>query len=168
MSQVRRLYVEKKPGFDGEAQALCRDLRHQLGLKGLTGVRILVRYDVAGMEEDDYAKACVSIFSEPMVDQIFHEELPEGMGQAFAREYLPGQYDQRADSAAQCVQLLTQGARPQVRVATVYGLTGELTGDQLEAVKGYLINPVDSCQGPMEKFDTLDMVLDTPEDVKVM
>ena len=76
MSQVRRLYVEKKPGFDGEAQALCRDLRHQLGLKGLTGVRILVRYDVAGMEDDDYAKACVSIFSEPMVDQIFHEELP--------------------------------------------------------------------------------------------
>ena len=168
MSQVRRLYVEKKPGFDGEAQALCRDLRHQLSLKGLTGVRILVRYDVAGMEDDDYAKACVSIFSEPMVDQIFHEELPEGMGQSFAREYLPGQYDQRADSAAQCVQLLTQGARPQVRVATVYGLIGELTGEQLEAVKGYLINPVDSCQGPMNKFNTLDMVLDTPEDVKVM
>lgn len=76
------------------------------------------------------------------------------------REYLPGQYDQRADSAAQCVQLLTQGARLQVRVATVYGLIGELTGEQLEAVKGYLINPVDSCQGPMDKFDTLDMVLD--------
>jgi len=168
MSQVRRLYVEKKPGFDGEAKALCKDLRHQLSLKGLTDVRVLVRYDVAGMDDADYEKACVSIFSEPMVDRIFREELPEGMGQAFAREYLPGQYDQRADSAAQCVQLLTQGARPQVRVATVYGLIGELDGEQLEAVKNYLINPVDSCQGPMEKFTTLDMVLDTPPDVKVL
>ena len=147
MNQVRRLYVEKKAGFDGEAKALGNDLRQQLNIPELIDVRVLVRYDVAGLDDEAYEAACASIFSEPMVDRTFGEDLPQGMGEAFAREYLPGQYDQRADSAAQCVQLLTQAERPQVRVATVFGLIGTLNKAQVEAVKEYLINPVDSCKG---------------------
>ncbi|MGI6004972.1 MAG: phosphoribosylformylglycinamidine synthase, partial [Christensenellales bacterium] len=165
---LRRVFVEKKSGFDGEAQSIRHDLRSQLQLPHLENVRVLVRYDVAGLDEATWEKACRTIFSEPMVDNIYQEEMPQGMGHAFARMYLPGQYDQRADSAAQCVQMLTQGEQPNVRVATVFGLIGDLSKADIAAVQNYLVNPVDSMIGPLEKPDTLQMDLPAPPDVPVM
>ena len=164
---VRRIYVEKKPGFDVEAGQLYDDLKEQLRLEALQGVRVLCRYDVSGIEEADWAAARDSIFSEPAVDQVFEESF-EADGAVVAWEYLPGQYDQRADSAAQCVQLLTQGVRPEVRTAMVYVLQGALSPQQVESVKDYLINPVESREAALDKPETLDMAMDTPPDVAIL
>ncbi|MDD2421321.1 MAG: hypothetical protein PHU78_04195, partial [Heliobacteriaceae bacterium] len=110
---VKRIFVEKKKGFDIEAQGLFQDLKENLGLKGLTGVRVINRYDVAGISAAEYLQARTTIFSLPPVDHVYDEEMPlAGGGQVFAMEYLPGQYDQRADSTAQCLQILTRQERP--------------------------------------------------------
>ncbi|MBR0458239.1 MAG: phosphoribosylformylglycinamidine synthase [Victivallales bacterium] len=166
---VRRVFVEKREGFDVEARQLLGDLKENVRLTGLTGVRILKRYDISGLDDQEYAGARDSILSEPNCDQLFEEtfDVPAGC-RAFAVEYLPGQYDQRADSAAQCVQLLTQKERPLVRSATMYVLQGTLSDEELARAKAYLINPVESREASLAKPDTLVMTADVPPDVPVL
>lgn len=168
VENVRRIFVEKRPGFDVEAQGLCADLNETLGIKGLTGARVFKRYDVSGLSDAEYERAVSAVFSEPNCDEVYFESLPEVRGQVFAVEYLPGQYDQRADSAAQCIQLFTQGERPQVKTATVYVLEGDLDGETVARIKHYIINPVESREASLEKPETLKMSVNVPEDVKTV
>ncbi|MFZ5974189.1 MAG: AIR synthase-related protein, partial [Bacillota bacterium] len=168
MGFVRRLYVEKRPGFDVKADGLKRDLCENLGAD-IKKLRLLYRYDVSGMSDEEFAMARASVFSEPAVDTMYDEEFTYAPdARVFAVEYLPGQYDQHADSAAQCVQLLTQKERPAVRVATVYVLEGGISDAQFKRIKEYVINPVDSKEAASEKPDSLDTVYDVPEDVAVL
>ena len=139
---VYRIYVEKKPGFDGEAKDLCRELKELLGITRLQNLRLVNRYDVEGIDEALFEKAVPTVFSEPPVD-VTYNALPAAP-HVFAVEYLPGQFDQRADSASQCIQLLSQGERPDVRSACVYLLDGDLTEEDLAAIKKYVINPVEA------------------------
>ncbi len=167
MSNVIRLFVEKRKGFDVEASQMLWDLRHNLGLKCIEGLRLINRYDVAGLSREDFEKAKGTIFSEPNQDVTFEEQLPAGKEDlVFAMEYLPGQYDQRADSAAQCVSLLTQGERPQVLTARVVVLKGKLTEQDFHKVQNYLVNPVESRIASLAKPKTLDIPVQTPENVK--
>ena len=163
---VTRVFVEKKQGFDIEAQQMLSDLKGNLGIQGLEEVRILNRYDVSGLSQEQFAAAARTILSEPNMDAVYGEDfrLPEEY-QVFAMEYLPGQYDQRADSAAQCVQLLTQGERPAVATAKVIGLLGSVSAEEFDKVKQYLINPVESREASMEKPESLEMKADVPADV---
>ena len=134
----------------------------------MTGARVFKRYDVSGLSDAEYERAVSAVFSEPNCDEVYFESLPEVQGQVFAVEYLPGQYDQRADSAAQCIQLFTQGERPQVKTATVYVLEGDLDGETVARVKHYIINPVESREASLEKPETLKMSVNVPEDVKTV
>ena len=163
---VTRVFVEKKEGFNIEAQQLLADLKGNLGVQGLEEVRILNRYDVSGLSPEQFEAAARTILSEPNMDAVYGEDfsLP-GEYRVFATEYLPGQYDQRADSAAQCVQLLTQGERPAVATAKVIGLKGQVTEEDFEKVKHYLINPVESREASQEKPATLEMQVQVPPDV---
>ena len=167
---VFRCFVEKKPGFDGAAQALCRELTEQLGVRGLERVRVLNRYDVEGVDAAVYAAARTAVFSEPQVDAIWDEAMPpvEGPHALTAVEALPGQYDQRADSAAQCIQLMTGGDRPAVAAAAVYVLLGQVPDADLEKVKKYLINPVESREASLDKPATLTQIYPVPGDVPVL
>ena len=169
MGKVYRCFVEKKPGYDVEAGHLLAELKGTLGLKGLTGVRVLRRYDVEGVDQGTYEAARTTVLSEPQVDAITDEvfELPQGY-QALAVEALPGQYDQRADSCAQCIQMLTGGERPTVRSATLYLLAGELSKADLDKARGYLINPVESREADLNKPDTLMQQYPEPADVPVL
>ncbi len=165
---VSRVYVEKKPGFDGEARALAAELRDIVGIAGLTGVRLVNRYDVEGASDELFASCVPTVFSEPQSD-IATFELPEANGAAvFAVEFLPGQFDQRADSASECIQLISQGERPAVRSAVVYYLEGELSADDIDAVKRYVINPVEAREASLDERDTLAMAFDRPADVEVI
>ncbi len=166
MSEVIRVYVEKRPGFDSEAQHLRADLVENLGLSQVENVKIVNRYDLSGISGNDYAAARDTILSEPNVDLVYEENypLPETY-QAFAMEYLPGQYDQRADSAAQCVQLLTQGERPRVATAKLVAVKGHLSPEEMKKIEAYLINPVESRLASMNKPETLDSEAKAPEDV---
>ncbi|MCY1714396.1 phosphoribosylformylglycinamidine synthase [Caproiciproducens galactitolivorans] len=166
MSGVIRVFVEKKPGFDVEAQHIQSDLIENLGLAAVEEIRLINRYDVSGLTKEQFAQARDTIFSEPNVDDVYDEVYPLPKGYtAFAMEYLPGQYDQRADSAAQCVQLLTQGERPQVATARVIAVKGDLTEEELNKIKSYMVNPVESRLASLEKPETLDTAADTPPDV---
>ena len=167
---VFRCFVEKKPGFDGAARALCRELTEQLGVRGLERVRVLNRYDVEGVDAAVYAAARTAVFSEPQVDAIWDETMPpvEGPHALTAVEALPGQYDQRADSAAQCIQLMTGGDRPAVAAAAVYVLLGQVPDADLEKVKKYLINPVESREASLDKPATLTQIYPVPGDVPVL
>ena len=152
---VSRVYVEKKPEFDLEAKALERELRDLLGIAGLTGLRLINRYDVEGIDDELFARCVPTVFSEPQSD-VATPEMPEtGDARVFAVEYLPGQFDQRADSASECVQLISQGERPLVRSAKVYVLEGELTDGDVETVKHYVINPVEAREASLELPATL-------------
>ena len=166
MSDVIRVFVEKKPGFDVEARHIRADLVENLGLASVTDVKLLNRYDISGMSAEEFAQARDTIFSEPNVDRVYEEtyEAPEGY-RVFAMEYLPGQYDQRADSAAQCVQLLTQGERPQVVTARVVAIGGNVSDEELERIEHYMVNPVESRLASLEKPESLDMKADVPADV---
>ncbi len=169
MSKVRRIFVEKKTEFAVEAESLFKDLKNNLGIKGLTGVRVLNRYDVEGMQDDEYEASKHAIFSEPPVDKIYEEEFSAGEGsRIFAVEYLPGQYDQRADSASQCIQILTRGERPQCRAARLIVLEGSISEQDFKTIKEYCINPVESREASLEKPQTLDDAVDIPDDVKVI
>ncbi len=169
MSKVRRIFVEKKKGFDIEAQALYRDLKYNLGIKGLKYVRVINRYDVQGLSDEEYMACRNTIFSEPPVDVVYDEELPLRDGeQAFAIEYLPGQYDQRADSASQCIQLLTRGERPLCRTAKVIVLSGNISEEELEKIKSYCINPIECREASFEKFESLEVEVELPADVEVI
>ncbi len=170
MSQVFRCYVEKRPGFDVEAAKTLRELRDQLGIAGLTGLRLFNRYDVEGVDEAVYQAAKPTVFSEPQCDHIYDErlpQLPEGTT-LLAVEALPGQYDQRADSCAQCMMLLAGVAKPAVANARVYAMTGSLSQGDLDRIRGYLINPVECRQASMEKPHTLARGYDTPDHVAVL
>ena len=170
MGEVFRCFVEKKPGFDGAARALCRELTEAVGVQGLTGLRVLNRYDVEGVTSQVYAAARTSVFSEPQVDAVYDEvcPVPDGPHTVLAVEALPGQFDQRADSAAQCIQLMTGGDRPTVRAATVYLLLGALSDGDAAKVRGYLINPVEAREAATDKPDTLVQTYPIPQSVQVL
>ena len=146
---VYRIYVEKKPGFDVEATGLKNELTSLLGIQSLTGLRLLNRYDVEGIDEELFNQCANTVFSEPPVDNTY-AELPASDGVSFAVEYLPGQFDQRADSAAECIQLISQGERPLVRSARVYLLEGTLTDEQVAEIKKYVINPVEAREASLD------------------
>ena len=165
---VYRIYVEKKPGFDGEAQSLRNELVSLLGIKELSGLRLLNRYDVEGIDEALFEQCVPTVFSEPPVDNTY-AELPAADGcVSFAVEYLPGQFDQRADSAAECIQLISQGERPLVRSARVYLLEGTLTDEQLAEIKKYVINPVEAREASLDTKATLKMEYPVPTEVAVL
>ena len=141
---VSRVYVEKKPGFDVEARRLARELRDILGIARLESVRLVNRYDVEGIDEDLFARCVPTVFSEPPSDDVTFD-LPAREGETiFAIEPLPGQFDQRSDSASECIQLISQGARPDVHAAKVLLLSGALTDEDIAAIKHYAINPVEA------------------------
>ena len=166
MSRVIRIFVEKKPGFDIEAGHIIADLRENLGMTAIEDLRYLNRYDISGLSQEEFQQARGTILSEPNVDQVYDEEFPAPEGyRVFAMEYLPGQYDQRADSAAQCVQLLTQGERPQVLTARVVAVKGNITDEQFEKIQSYLVNPVESRIASLDKPESLDMQAEVPPDV---
>ena len=168
-STVRRLFVEKKQPYDVEAQGLLSDFKETLGIKTLEFVKIINRYDIEGISDTDYLKARNTIFSEPPVDYAYDEEYEiKASCKAFAVEYLPGQYDQRADSAAQCIQLLTQGEKPEIKAAKVIVLEGKITDDEFSTIKNYYINPVESQEAKMDKPDTLKTEVEQPEDVAII
>ena len=154
---VFRCYSPKRPGFDVEAQGLCKALQEQLGVAGLKSVAILNRYDADQIDPAVYEQAKGIVFSEPQVDTVYDEvfPVPAEAHAILAVEALPGQYDQRADSCAQCIQLMAGVERPLIASAKVYVLTGELTEAELAAIRGYLINPVESREAAMEKPETL-------------
>jgi len=160
---VRRVYATKRSGYDVEAQGLLRDLRDNLKQPGLTAVRIFNRYDVSGISEEEYGQVRNLVFSEPPVDDVFDETADFGQTAAvIAIEALPGQFDQRADSAAQCIQIVTQKDRPAVRTARIIALYGQVTPDGLERIREYLINPVESREASLEKPLTLEDALEPP------
>ncbi|EOD00163.1 phosphoribosylformylglycinamidine synthase [Caldisalinibacter kiritimatiensis] len=167
--KVRRIYVEKKRGFDIEAKNLYSDLKQNLKIKGLENVRVLNRYDISGVSENVYIKARDTIFSELNVDKIYEEELEVKENEhIFAVEYLPGQYDQRADSAAQCIQILSQNENPTVKTAKVIILQGDISEKELRKIKSYYINPVDSREASLQKPIVLNTEFEAPKDVAVL
>ncbi len=169
MANVRRIFVEKKAGFDVEAQGLWQDLKNNLGIVGLHSLRIVIRYDIEGISEEDYLKARPVIFAEPPVDWVYDENMVLGpQCQVLALEYLPGQYDQRADSAAQCLQILTHGEPPLVRAARLLVMEGELSRADLRKIQDYCLNPLESRLADLGKPQTLDMEVETPPDVEIL
>ena len=164
---VSRVYVEKKPGFDVEAQQLLAELRDILGVEALTGLRLINRYDVEGIDEELFRSCVPTVFSEPQVD-VATDKLPAWDGPVFAVEALPGQFDQRADSASECVQLISQGERPTVRCAKVYLLDGALSQADVEAVQHYVVNPVECRIAALDTPQTLATEIAEPEPVEVL
>ena len=166
MGNVRRVYVEKKPDFAVKAKELKHEVKHYLGIAA-EGVRVLIRYDVENVSDDTYKKALQTVFSEPPVDDIYEEEFDAKGGKVFSVEFLPGQFDQRADSAEQCVKLLNEEEEPIIRSATTYVIDGDITEDELEAIKKYCINPVDSRETGAQKPETLVQNFEEPADVAI-
>ena len=168
MSNVRRVYVEKKPAFAVKAKELKHEIKHYLGISTVTAVRELIRYDVENISDEVFEKACKTVFAEPPVDDLYLEKFDVAEGaRVFSVEFLPGQFDQRADSAVQCVQFLDEKAAPIIRSATTYVIEGNVTDAEFEAIKHHCINPVDSRETGLEKPETLVTVFPDPEDVKI-
>ncbi|MGI6722256.1 MAG: phosphoribosylformylglycinamidine synthase [Anaerovoracaceae bacterium] len=166
---VKRIFVEKKADFATEASGLLADLKQNLNLDGLTGLRIINRYDMDGLDDETYDMAKYTVFAEPAIDTATDEVMPDaGSAVVFAVEYLPGQYDQRADSAAQCISLMKPGTEATVKYAKVYILEGNLSDGDVAAIKGYVINPVDSQEAALEKPDSIELETVPPEDVAVV
>ena len=165
--KVRRIYVEKKPEFAVKAKELWEEIRNYLGIRGVTGVRELIRYDMEHISEETYRRALGTVFSEPPVDVIYEETFDQNGGCAFSVEFLPGQFDQRADSAEQCVKLLNEEETPLIRTAVTYVIEGEISEEELAAIKKHCINPVDSRENGMEKPKTLVQTFDEPKDVEI-
>ena len=167
---VFRCYSEKKPGFDVEAQGLCHQLREQLGVASLESVRILNRYDADHIDPAVYQAAKTVVFSEPQVDDIWDETYPapDTVHSVLAVEALPGQFDQRADSCAQCIQLQSGVDRPLIAYAKVYLLGGQLSQNELEKIRKYLINPVESREASVDKPATLVREHAAPDRVAVV
>lgn len=165
MTKVYRVFVEKKKGNDIEASQTLADLRGNVGITALEDLRIINRYDAQGLSEEEFDVAVKTILSEPNLDNVYSElSIDEGW-RCFATEYLPGQYDQRADSAAQCIQLLTAGERPDVLSAKVIAVKGDITDDEFEKIKAYIINPVESRVASMDVPESLDLKSDVPADI---
>lgn len=168
MSNVRRVYVEKKPSFAVKAKELKHEISSYLGIKTVTNVRELIRYDVENISDDVFEKACHTVFAEPPVDDLYLENFQAAEGaHIFSVEFLPGQFDQRADSAVQCVQFLDENAQPIIRSATTYVIEGDITEEEFEAIKNHCINPVDSRETGLQKPETLVTEFKDPEDVKI-
>ena len=171
MSNVKRVYVEKKSGFDVQAKELKHEIRSYLGIKDVDSVRVLIRYDVENVSDETFEKACNGIFSEPPVDTLYKEEFPAEEGsKVFSVEFLPGQFDQRADSAVQCIQFIKEDEQPVIRTATTYvihGGDGTISDEEFEAIKEHCINPVDSREAQGEKPETLVTKFEEPADVKI-
>ncbi|AFQ44086.1 phosphoribosylformylglycinamidine synthase [Desulfosporosinus meridiei] len=166
---VKRIYVEKKPGYDIEAQGLFNDLSENLGINGLQGLRVINRYDISGITDEEYNKSRPIIFAEPPLDLVYDENLEiSSADRVFAMEYLPGQYDQRADSAAQCVQILTQKERPTIASAKLMVLQGQFSEEEFQKIKDYCINPVESREASLEKPESLDFESIIPPDVEIL
>ncbi|RVU97469.1 phosphoribosylformylglycinamidine synthase [Coriobacteriales bacterium OH1046] len=165
---VSRVYVEKKPGFDLEAEALARELHDLVGISTLSGLRLINRYDVEGASDELFARCIASVFSEPQSDTATFEMPDTGGARVFAVEFLPGQFDQRADSASECIQLISQGERPLVRSAKVYVLEGALTQDDVDTVKRYVINPVEAREASLALPETLVSSYPAPEMVETL
>ena len=167
MSNVRRVYAEKKREFAVQAKELENEIKSYLGIKSVTKVRVLIRYDIENISEETYQKALGTVFSEPPVDDLYEEEIDLEGGISFSVEFLPGQFDQRADSAVQCVKLLNEEEEPVIRSATTYVIYGVLNEEQLAVIKNHCINPVDSRETGMEKPQTLVTEFEEPKDVKI-
>ncbi len=171
MSNVKRVFVEKKSDFAVKAKDLEHEIRGYLGIKDIASVRVLIRYDVENVTDETFEKACNGIFAEPPVDVLYREEFPAEEGsRVFSVEYLPGQFDQRADSAVQCIQFIKEDEQPVIKTAVVYVIKGEgreISDAELHAVKAHCINPVDSRETVMEKPETLVTIFDEPEDVRI-
>lgn len=168
MSNVKRVFVEKKPEFAVAAKALRHEIRHYLGIRGVNGVRVLNRYDVEDLSDETFEKACRGVFAELPVDILYKETFPVNEGDhSFSVEYLPGQFDQRADSAEQCVRFIKEDEIPVIRTATTYVIEGDITDEEFAAIRSHCINPVDSREAQEEKPETLVTVFDEPEDIKV-
>ena len=168
MSNVRRIYVEKKDAFAVKAKELQEEIQSFLGIGDVKGVRVLIRYDVENISDEVFERACRTVFSEPPVDTLYEEGFetaPES--HVFSVEYLPGQFDQRADSAVQCVRFLKEDEQPVIRTATTYVIEGAISDEELASIKNYCINPVDSREAAIEKPETLVTVFDEPADVKI-
>ena len=168
MSNVRRIYVEKKDAFAVKAKELQEEIQSFLGIGDVKGVRVLIRYDVENISDEVFERACRTVFSEPPVDTLYEESFetaPES--HVFSVEYLPGQFDQRADSAVQCVRFLKEDEQPVIRTATTYVIEGAISDEELASIKNYCINPVDSREAAIEKPETLVTVFDEPADVKI-
>lgn len=166
MGNVRRVYAEKKADYAVAAKSLLSEIKSYLGIDTVTGVRVLIRYDVENISDETYQKALRTVFCEPPVDDLYEETFP-CEGQVFSVEFLPGQFDQRADSAEQCIKLLREDEEAVVRTATTYVIEGDVSGEQMEAIKKHCINPVDSRETGMEKPDTLTDVYEEPADVMI-
>ena len=167
--EVKRIYVKKKRGFDVEAKGLLEDIQENLGMPALKQITILNRYDVAGITSETFEKAKNTIFSEPQVDEIFIETYPfEETDFVFGVEFLPGQFDQRANSLEECLQIIAEGNRPMAKSAKIYILSGTLTDQDVEKIKKYIINPVDSRECRLEKPETLEQKMKEPEDVAIL
>ena len=168
MGDVRRVYVEKKKDFAVKAKELQEEIRSYLGIEGVTGVRVLMRYDVENISDEVFEQACRTVFSEPPVDMLYRESFACAPGdRVFSVEYLPGQFDQRADSAVQCVRFLREDEEPVIRTATTYVIEGTVSEEELASIKSFCINPVDSRQSEEEKPETLVSVFEEPADVKI-
>ena len=168
MSNVRRVYVEKKPAYAVQAKELKHEISSYLGIKSATNVRVLIRYDVENISDEVFEKACRTVFAETPVDDLYLEKFEAAEGaKIFSVEYLPGQFDQRADSAVQCVQFLDGDSQPIIRSATTYVIEGNVTDEEFDAIKHHCINPVDSRETGLEKPETLVTVFPEPEDVKI-
>ena len=164
---VYRIYVEKKEGLRLQADALLQEIRELLGIRGIRRVRLLNRYDAEDIREELFSQAIGTVFSEPQLDDVYEE--PDFTGASvFAVEYLPGQFDQRADSAAQCIQIISTGERPLIRTAKVYALYGAISQDDLAAIKKYVINPVEAREAELNKPETLKTVYEIPTEVAVL
>ena len=168
MSNVKRVYVEKKPEFAVAAKGLRHEIRHYLGLQDVTNVRVLIRYDAENISEETFEKACNGVFAEPPVDFLYKEEFPKNeTDKCFSVEFLPGQFDQRADSAEQCIRFIKEDETPVIRTAVTYVIEGGVSDEELQAIKNHCINPVDSREAAAEKPETLVTVFDEPADVKI-
>ena len=168
MSSVRRVYVEKKPEFAVQAKELLNEVKSYLGVKSATNIRVLNRYDIENLSDETFERACNGVFSEPPVDVLYHETFSYGENdKVFSVEFLPGQFDQRADSAVQCVQFIKEDELPVIKTATTYVIEGRVSEEELEAIKAHCINPVDSRETSMDKPETLVTKFEEPADVKI-
>ena len=164
---VYRVYTEKKEGYTNEADALLYEINNTLLIESVKSARVLNRYDVENIDEQLFEKCIPTVFSEPVTDKVYYH-LPKGDYTVFAAEYLPGQFDQRADSCEQCIQFVSGGERPRVRTAKVYMLEGNIEKAELESIKKFVINPVESRLAELGRPLTLEMDLKAPEDVPVL
>ncbi|SER95264.1 phosphoribosylformylglycinamidine synthase [Lachnobacterium bovis] len=167
MSDVRRVYVEKKADFAVKAKELKHEIKHYLGINSVESVRVLIRYDIENISAETYKKALYTVFSEAPVDMVYEEKIELAEERVFSVEFLPGQFDQRADSAEQCVKLLNENEEPIIRSATTYVIAGNISNDEFEAIKKHCINPVDSRETSLDKPETLIQDFNDPKDVVI-